>query len=44
MWNIPLFDLDYDELEKNAVNEVLESKWLSSGAKTKWFYAYYYGS
>ena len=37
MWNIPLFDLDYDELEKNAVNEVLESKWLSSGAKTKEF-------
>lgn len=37
MWKIPLFDLDYAEDEKNAVLEVLESKWLSSGEKTKKF-------
>ncbi len=37
MWKIPLFDLDYGEAEKNAVVEVIESKWLSSGVKTKKF-------
>jgi len=37
MWKIPLFDLDYAEDEKNTVLEVLESKWLSSGEKTKKF-------
>ncbi len=37
MWKIPLFDLDYGDAEKNAVAEVIESKWLSSGEKTKKF-------
>jgi dTDP-4-amino-4,6-dideoxygalactose transaminase len=37
MWKIPLFDLDYDEREQKAVQEVLESKWLSSGKKTAEF-------
>ena len=37
MWKIPLFDLDYSDAEKNAVIEVLDSKWLSSGVKTKEF-------
>jgi len=37
MWKIPLFDLDYGDNEKNAVIEVLDSKWLSSGEKTKKF-------
>lgn len=37
MWKIPLFDLDYAQEEKDAVNEVLDSKWLSSGIKTKNF-------
>ncbi|MCT7601884.1 DegT/DnrJ/EryC1/StrS family aminotransferase [Aliarcobacter butzleri] len=37
MWKIPLFDLDYGQEEKEAVIEVLESKWLSSGEKTKGF-------
>ena len=37
MWTIPLFDLDYGDDEKNAVIEVFESKWLSSGQKTKEF-------
>jgi len=37
MWKIPLFDLDYGDAEKEAVVEVVESKWLSSGEKTKKF-------
>lgn len=37
MWEIPLFDLDYGQQERNAVLEVLESKWLSSGEKTQKF-------
>ncbi len=37
MWKIPLFDLDYSDAEKQAVIEVIESKWLSSGEKTKRF-------
>lgn len=37
MWKIPLFDLDYGQEEREAVLEVLESKWLSSGEKTKGF-------
>ena len=37
MWKIPLFDLDYGDDEKKAVVEVIESKWLSSGEKTKKF-------
>jgi len=34
---IPLFDLEYNELEKNTVIEVLNSKWLTMGEKTKKF-------
>ena len=37
MWKIPLFDLDYDDRELNAVKEVIESKWLTSGPKTSEF-------
>lgn len=37
MWKIPLFDLNYDDNEKNAVLKVLESKWLTTGAKTQEF-------
>ena len=33
MLEIPLFDLNYDEEEENAVIEVLKSKWISSGPK-----------
>src|SRR5665647_1313535 len=33
-WKIPLFDLHFEEEEKQAVMEVLESKWISSGSKT----------
>lgn len=31
MYNIPLFDLNYDEREIKAVTEVIKSKWVSSG-------------
>jgi dTDP-4-amino-4,6-dideoxygalactose transaminase len=37
MWKIPLFDLDYGDSEQKAVSEVIKSKWLSSGEKTKKF-------
>ena len=37
MWKIPLFDLDYDHREEEAVMEVLRSKWLSMGPRTKTF-------
>ncbi len=33
MYDIPLFDLNYDERETKAVTEVLESKWISNGPK-----------
>lgn len=34
MWKVPLFELNYDEAESKAVQEVLESKWLTMGEKT----------
>lgn len=37
MWKIPLFDLNYDENETNAVLEVLRSRWLTTGPKTQEF-------
>lgn len=33
MKNIPLFDLNYDKCEIDAVTSTLESKWISSGPK-----------
>lgn len=33
MYNIPLFDLNYDEAEERAVISVLKSRWISSGPK-----------
>ncbi len=33
MYKIPLFRLNYDSTEENAVQEVLRSKWISSGPK-----------
>ncbi|MCR5523441.1 MAG: DegT/DnrJ/EryC1/StrS family aminotransferase [Clostridia bacterium] len=32
-YNIPLFNLNFDEAEEKAVVEVLKSKWISSGPK-----------
>lgn len=37
MWKVPLFDLNFDEKETNAVISVLESKWLTSGQQTAEF-------
>ena len=36
-YNIPLFDLNFDEAEENAVVETLRSKWISTGPKTQEF-------
>jgi dTDP-4-amino-4,6-dideoxygalactose transaminase len=33
-YKIPLFDLNFDEKEENAVIETLRSKWISTGPKT----------
>ncbi len=33
MYTIPLFELNYDDREENAVLNVLKSKWISSGQK-----------
>jgi len=37
MWKVPLFDLNYDNAESEAVQEVLNSKWLTMGEKTQAF-------
>ncbi len=34
MWKVPLFDLNYDNLESEAVQAVLDSKWLTMGQNT----------
>jgi dTDP-4-amino-4,6-dideoxygalactose transaminase len=39
MWRIQLFKLNYDERERDAVNSVLESGWLSMGPRTAAFEA-----
>lgn len=36
-WQVPLFDLDYNEREEAAVLEVLRSRWLTMGARTEAF-------
>ena len=36
-YKIPLFDLNFDEKEENAVLEVLRTKWISTGPKTAEF-------
>jgi len=37
MWKVPLFDIAYDSQENKAVQEVVESKWLTMGKKTMEF-------
>ena len=32
-YNIPLFDLSFDENEENAIIETVRSKWISTGPK-----------
>ena len=36
-YKIPLFDLNFDEKEENAVLETIKSKWISTGPKTSAF-------
>lgn len=36
-YNIPLFDLNFDKEEEQAVLDVLKSKWISTGPKTAEF-------
>ncbi len=37
MWKVQLFKLNYDERETKAVNDVVESGWITMGEKTKEF-------
>ena len=37
MWKIQLAELNYNHLEEEAVNEVISSRWLTMGEKTKEF-------
>ena len=37
MWKVPLFDLNFDEQEMEAVQAVLRSRWISLGAQTEAF-------
>ena len=37
MWRVPLFELNYDERETEAVCQVLESGWITMGQRTKDF-------
>lgn len=37
MWKVQLFKLNYDTRESQAVQEVLESEWITMGEKTKGF-------
>lgn len=36
-WKIPLSDIDFGPGEKNAINDVLQSKWLTMGSVTQDF-------
>ncbi len=36
-YNIPLFDLNFDEAEENAVLEIIKSRWITLGPKTAEF-------
>ena len=40
-WKVQLFKLNFDEREKQAVNEVLDSAWITMGQKTLDFEAAY---
>ncbi len=37
MWKVPLFELNYDHSELEAVQKVLDSQWLTMGEKTSQF-------
>lgn len=35
MWRVPLFDVNFDEMEARAVYDVVKSGWISMGGKTR---------
>lgn len=37
MWKVPLFDLNFDQREEEAVSTVVKSRWLTMGERTKHF-------
>jgi dTDP-4-amino-4,6-dideoxygalactose transaminase len=37
MWKVQLFELNYDERERKAVDEVLDSGWITMGERTQAF-------
>ena len=37
MWDVPLFELNFDEREAQAVQAVIDSRWLTMGEQTKSF-------
>jgi dTDP-4-amino-4,6-dideoxygalactose transaminase len=37
MWKVPLFELNYDDREKRAVDDVLDSRWITMGERTQEF-------
>jgi len=37
VWKVPLFELNYDDLERQAVADVLDSRWITMGEKTQGF-------
>ena len=37
VWKVPLFELNYDEREKRAVADVLDSGWITMGERTQEF-------
>lgn len=39
MWKVPLFELNYDERERQAVDGVLASGWITMGERTQTFEA-----
>ena len=39
MWDVPLFDLNFDDRESHAVQTVLDSQWLTMGEQTQSFEA-----
>ena len=44
MYKIPLFDLNFDEREKEAINKTLDSKWISTGPKCEEFEKLFYNT
>ena len=41
MWDVPLFELNFDEQEAQAVQAVIESRWLTMGEQTQSFESHF---